>query len=75
VILYAVGFQIFTSEMANLELRLLLVPLGLLFFLVVAAGLWFGISHFKSQYEHERRLIFEEQRGSGFEFLELSRRE
>lgn len=75
VILYAVGFQIFTSEMANLELRLLLVPLGLLFFLVVAAGLWFGISHFKPQYEHERRLIFEEQRGSGFEFLELSRRE
>jgi hypothetical protein len=75
IVLYALGFQFFTAGISSFEAWLLLSARHLPVFFVLSAAVCMGISRLKPQYEHERRLIFEEQRSSGFELLELSRRD
>jgi hypothetical protein len=75
IVLYALGFQFFTAGISSFEAWLLLSARHLPVFFVLSAAVWMAISRLKPQYEHERRLIFEEQRSSGFELLELSRKD
>jgi hypothetical protein len=73
ILFYFLGFIVFTSWVSILERWAFDDPLWYLPFILVLAGIWVGLAHYRREMTYlERQLIFEEQSDVAVEVLNLT---